>query len=324
MWVISWMMAGVLLAGLGIILARLSRRHASQGRNLDCVDGAAAVHDIISRSMGERSRYEIVLAGGDPEMTIEGIPTDWAAADTFLVEPLVHLPAGLELGGLPATVYFHIGKMERLEPFYFHTEAAGLERRDAGGARRVYLRLRAPVRLYRGQRRRHFRLRPGRAAQVLVDLALEVEPGVERKLVRRVPAADISAGGLRLLVEEGGGLGDLQPGAPVLLALRFRPSTFAAEGARVPPVVRFRAIVRENRSPAPGQRLMRLQFVAREVDPGDGKGPLFLDDLESINEDICRWIHACQRRLLRERRLPPSRRPPGRPAAGEPFSLTSG
>jgi hypothetical protein len=116
---------------------------------------------------------------------------------------------------------------------------------------------------------------------------------------------DISAGGLRVHVDDLPNLQSLSSGTEVMLTVRLRPCYFEIERAGVPDAIRFRSVILENARTHRGRRVMRFQFLAREIlNPGDSR-PCFSEDLERINEDITRWIHACQRNSIRRRLEPP-------------------
>lgn len=305
MWADSSILVGICVLGLALFFLFFSRLRQRPGRswNLESVDSDPDITEIIEQSIAERSTYELLLDNDDQPLALEGVPMEWGKHSTLLIDLPAYRDTTLEFASKSFTVYFRIGKRDHLQFFYFQATAQGLERRKLGSGRQLFLRLERPKRLYRGQRRRHFRLQPGSAARVTVSLSRELHGDEESRLLTDVPVDDISAGGLRITADDLPHLQILAPDDTVLLEVKLRPCSFPAEDAMVPAAIRFRSVILENTIPTKGKRLMRFKFQARAVlQPGE-KRLHFTQDLEVINEDLSRWIHACNRGLLRQWRL---------------------
>jgi c-di-GMP-binding flagellar brake protein YcgR len=308
--------AAACISGAVLFSRLLLRRrlHSNSGacRDFSAVHSQAAITRILEQSIAERRSYELVLDLEGRPLTLEGIPMD---CDEHTLS--LNIPSDkerlLDVEGVSLMVYFRIGNEDNQQFFYFHSPALRLERVQSGTIRHLYLRLQRPRCLYRGQRRRHFRLKPGGCARITVSLAVESDEGDARESTRFVaaPVEDISAGGLKVIVENRVDLEPLGAGTTVLLTVALQPCFFAAEGAQVQPVIRFRSEVLENSVLESGRRVFRFRFLAREITETARGRPRFSEDLDSLNEDLSRWIHACHRSLLRQWRLPtrPVRRP---------------
>jgi len=306
--IIAFILAGVCILGVCqfCCLRRKQRQGLHQYRRPNVIESFSAIEKILEQSIAERSTYELDLEAEGRSLALSGTPMEWGTNGTLLVDLSQRPGIAGDLVSKTCTVYFRIGRGDRREFFYFSASSRGLEKRKSGLRRRLFLRLEVPTRLNRGQRRRYFRLQPCGEIQVKLSLKFQSDRDGATTLFANAPVEDISAGGLRVIVDDQPNLKSLSNGTTVILMVKLRPCYFATERARVPDAIRFRSMILENAVTQPGKRTMRFQFLAREIlNPGDTR-PSFSEDLERVNEDITRWIHACQRELIRMRLEPPS------------------
>jgi hypothetical protein len=305
--IIAFILAGVCI--LGVCQFCCLRRKQLQGlhqyRRPNVIESFSAIVKILEQSIAERSTYELDFEAEGRSLALRGTPFEWGANGTLLVDLSQRRSVVGDLISKTCTVYFRIGRGDRREFFYFSASSRGFEKRKSGLSRHLFLRLEVPTRLNRGQKRRYFRLQPCGEIQVTVSLEFPSHRDGATTLFANAPVEDISAGGLRVMVDDQPNLKSLSNGTMAILTVKLRPCYFATERAGAPDAIRLYSVILENAVTLPGRRIIRFQFLSREIlNPGDTR-PSFSEDLERVNEDITRWIHACQRELIRMRLEPP-------------------
>ncbi|MBW1980683.1 MAG: hypothetical protein JRJ12_05640 [Deltaproteobacteria bacterium] len=292
---------GSTLLCLILFFRRQSRR---QPRKLCQVDSECQIRTILEQSIIERQAYEIVVELQETSSSMTAVPMELTEKNTLLVELLDYGSELTKLRQLPLTVYFRVGHGQGQQFFYFNTSASGIIQKQIGRVKHRLLSIAIPSCLHQGQKRRHYRLQPAKAARVCVSLRATgpAHRRRQRLMLQNAPVDDISAGGLSFTSRDLPAISELGKGDVMVLEVSFQPCCFESRQARVPATIFFQAELLGNRLIKQGRRRLRFRFLSRQVDAGYGKS-YFSDDLDRLNEDLSRWIHECQRMIIKQRRL---------------------